>query len=109
MGRRYRFSAAHYLENHPKCGKMHGHNYIVEIVVKTRAGAPLYIDFFDLDIRVRPILKSLDHSVLNDIIPYPTVENIALYIFNSISKVFEVVYVRVWETDDSWAEVRNDG
>ena len=103
--KRYEFSAAHYLPGHPKCGNMHGHNYVFEVGVKSRTGEPLFIDFAEIDMVVKPIISRLDHRVLNDLIRYPSVENIAKYLFDEFnSKRLPVVVVRCWENSESYCE-----
>jgi len=101
--RRYEFSSAHYLPGHPKCGNMHGHNYILEVGLKTKGGEPLFLDFADVDIRMRPIISKLDHRLLNDLIKYPSVENICEYLYQEIYKVkLPVVVVKLWEDSRSY-------
>ena len=63
----YTFSAAHRLEGHPKCGRMHGHNYIVEVEASAvMRGDPIdwVMDFAVLDDIVRPVLDELDHRYI---------------------------------------------
>jgi 6-pyruvoyltetrahydropterin/6-carboxytetrahydropterin synthase len=103
--RRYEFSAAHYLPGHPKCGNMHGHNYIVELGVKSKTGEPLFVDFADIDNVARPIINKLDHRVLNDLISYPSVENISKYIFEECYlRRLPILVVRCWENSISYCE-----
>ena len=77
------FSSAHYIPNHPKCGKLHGHNYkvVVTLELLQYSENQLVIDFGHLKDILRSILQKLDHRTLNDIISFPSAENIALYIF----------------------------
>ena len=106
IGRTYRFESAHFLPNVPnwhKCKNMHGHNYRVEIVV---AGLPddrgFIMDFAELDESVLPLVKKLDHRLLNEVgIANPTAENIAQWFYERV----KCAKVRVYETDDCWAEI----
>ena len=63
--RTYEFSAAHRVEGHPKCGRLHGHNYVVTVEV---AGPlddnEMVIDFADLDKIVKPIVEEVDHRYM---------------------------------------------
>lgn len=64
--RKYKFSAAHRLEGHPKCGRPHGHNYVLEVSVsgeKDRSTGML-IDFANLDAIIKPIVEKFDHMWL---------------------------------------------
>lgn len=64
--REYWFSAAHRIEGHPKCGRLHGHNYKVEVQVTMdrldKQG--MVLDFGDLDRVVKPIVDELDHRYM---------------------------------------------
>lgn len=105
--KRYSFSSAHYLPGHPKCGVIHGHNYILEVGLRTESGDALFIDFAEVDLILKPLIKALDHTLLNDLIKYPSVENIAIYILNELRKTrLDVKLVRLFETLDGWVEVK---
>jgi len=85
------FSGAHRLRYlHGKCEELHGHNWKVEAsVVSGRLNKEgVVIDFKILKQKVEKVLKSLDHSYLNDL-PYfsgkePSSENIAKYVFDKL-------------------------
>jgi len=85
------FSGAHRLRYlHGKCEELHGHNWKVEAsVVSGRLNKEgVVIDFKILKQKVEKVLKSLDHSYLNDH-PYfsgkePSSENIAKYVFDKL-------------------------
>jgi len=107
--RKYEISSAHYLPGHPKCGVVHGHNYLIELGFETKDGEPLYLDFAEIDLRVKKLLKNLDHRLLNDVIKYPSVENIATYIFKELySERLPIKIVRVHEDSRSYCEVVGD-
>lgn len=66
ISRDYHFSAAHRLEGHPKCGRLHGHNYHVTIELGT-INLPtdsMIMDYGDLDVIVKPIIEAMDHRYL---------------------------------------------
>jgi 6-pyruvoyltetrahydropterin/6-carboxytetrahydropterin synthase len=109
------FAAAHLIPNHPKCGKLHGHNYRTEIRLLGDAlnSMGFLIDFGDLKAAASNVIAALDHSFLNESIPkeyQPTsAEHIAAYIHHNLSeslgnRVKLEMFVRVWETQSSWAE-----
>lgn len=109
IGRTYRFEAAHYLplvpENH-RCRNLHGHNYRVAITVCGSLDARGFVcDFAEIDAIVEPILKQVDHRLLNEVpgLENPTAEIIAAWF---LSRIPNCERVRVFENDDCWAEVR---
>ncbi len=60
-----RFSAAHFLVSHEKCGRMHGHNYKVRVRVRGEPGRTgIIIDFHALVKRVLAICGDLDHKMI---------------------------------------------
>jgi 6-pyruvoyl tetrahydropterin synthase/QueD family protein len=65
--RTYSFSAAHRIEGHPKCGRLHGHNYRVTVEM-SGADIPkdgMLLDFGELDKAVKPIIDGhYDHRYL---------------------------------------------
>ena len=109
------FSAAHKLINYKgRCEKLHGHNWKVQAVVSCsrldRTG--MTIDFHRLKHELNKVIDAFDHKYLNDIKPFkkmnPTSENIAKYIFESLSKLVNDKRIKlksatVWETDTSCA------
>jgi 6-pyruvoyltetrahydropterin/6-carboxytetrahydropterin synthase len=63
--RDYTFEAAHRLEGHPKCGRLHGHSYLVKVTItapELRDG--MVIDFGTLDQFVKPLIDKMDHKYL---------------------------------------------
>ena len=64
--RTYTFSAAHIIPGHPKCGRMHGHNYKVEVSVTGELSGPQnwIMDFGELDKIVKPLIDRLDHRFI---------------------------------------------
>ena len=110
------FAAGHALRNyHGKCENVHGHNYRVQVAIE---GADvdengLLHDFADLKKRLRHTSEYLDHQFINDLKPFdeinPSAENIAKYIYDDIQKDLKDValsWVKVWETDTSFAVYR---
>lgn len=64
-----RFASAHMIPLHESCGGIHGHSYIVDLVIEgERSGEfGFVVDFKQAKNTVRSICKKLDHKVL---IPY---------------------------------------
>jgi len=127
VSRRESFNAAHQLhdprlsdeENRRifgKCANLHGHNYVLEVVV---AGAidpatGYVLDLKELsDLISRRVIQDVDHRNLNTDVPWlegriPTAENLAVAFWERIrSELPEGMLrsVRLWETDKNWAEV----
>ena len=108
IGRRYRFEAAHYLPRVPedhRCRNLHGHNYRVTVVLLGGLDARGFVkDFAEIDSVVEPLLRQLDHRLLNDVdgLENPTAEIIAAWFLDRIPGCERVC---VHENDDSWAEV----
>lgn len=103
---------------HGKCREIHGHNAIVEVEVDGHANpfadpyAGMIMDFGDLKNIVKPIIDTLDHKMLNEVLPEkylpPTCEHITNWLYQKIDAEIPggVVRVKVTETPSSWAEVR---
>lgn len=68
ISREYWFSAAHQLEGHPKCGRLHGHNYRVVVTLKSKQYGfddGMVMDYGRLDEIVKPIIDGwLDHRYI---------------------------------------------
>ena len=107
--KKFKFDAAHNLVSYKgKCERLHGHTYELVIVLK---GEPnhegMVMDFIELkEIVKREVINLLDHNYLNDIIPQPTAENIAIWMWNRLEAKLKrencfLYEVQVWETSDS--------
>lgn len=114
--KKFEFSYAHFLPEYSgKCKHMHGHNAVLEVEV---SGPPIgigkvydtmVVDFGDLKDLVRiEILDVLDHKLLNEILEIPTAESMVIWIWERLQIVFgeELQRVRVFETSDSYAEIK---
>lgn len=123
ISKSYPFYASHLLplvkDGHP-CKQLHGHGYICQVVLvgDHMDNDGMVMDFFDLDrlILSERVLGALDHHHLNDVtgLANPTAENIAVWVLRNLKDVFRdekvtgcrVCHVRVYETPDSYAEVK---
>ena len=96
---------AHLLPGHPKCGRLHGHTYKVEVVVEGEMTEGMVLDFADLKARVRAVLARYDHRHLNDFIDLPTVENLCERLAAEVAERLPMPFsLRVYEGHDKWAE-----
>ena len=110
------FAAAHQLRGYAgKCESLHGHNWRVQLYVTAEQlnEIGLALDFTDMKKCLHNILQTLDHTNLNTLAPFqdqnPSSENIARYIFEKASEELkgfsvQVASVRVWESDNAYAE-----
>lgn len=103
------FDAAHWLPNVPedhKCRRIHGHTYRLRVVVSGTLDVTLgwVMDFADLKAVVEPLVKSLDHYLLNEIegLENPTCERIAIWLWDRIKpKVPQLIRIVLNETPTS--------
>ncbi len=110
--KRFSFNSAHYLPNYVgKCKQMHGHTYVLDIVVEGEINSDtgMVMDFSDLKyIVTTKALDQIDHKLLNDIILNPTAENTLLWIKEKIQPHLKgLVTLRLWENivDESYVEL----
>ena len=59
-----RFSACHFIPNHPKCGCLHGHTYAISVRIEGEQAGEFIIDFERVKRIVNGICDRLDHRVL---------------------------------------------
>ena len=60
-----RFSACHFIAGHQKCGRLHGHTYVVSLKLHGEVGSDgMMMDFIPLKREMRAIADQLDHRVL---------------------------------------------
>jgi 6-pyruvoyltetrahydropterin/6-carboxytetrahydropterin synthase len=96
---------AHMLPGHPKCGRLHGHTYTVEVVVEGETDAGMLVDFADLKAQIRSVLGPYDHRNWNDVLDYPTVENICERVAVELAEKLAFHFtIRVYEGRGKWAE-----
>jgi 6-pyruvoyltetrahydropterin/6-carboxytetrahydropterin synthase len=127
VSRRETFNAAHELRDPEKsdeenwrlfgkCMNLHGHNYVLEVVVagEVQADTGYVLDLKQLsDVIHRRVIQDVDHRNLNTDVSWlegliPTAENLAVAFWERIrSELPEGALrtVRLWETDKNWAEV----
>lgn len=127
VGRRESFNAAHQLydpdlsddENRHlfgKCANLHGHNYVLEVVVAGQIdqASGFVVDLKTLsDIIRTQVIRDVDHRNLNTDVPWlkgrvPTTENLAQAFWERLLPELPdglLRSVRLWETDKNWAQV----
>ena len=114
------FSAAHSLRDYDgPCCNVHGHNWGVEIVVSGRELQPngMLVDFGDIKKATNEVLSLLDHTNLNEVEPFdtlnPTSENLARWLYEQVggrvnSDTLKVTRVNVREAEASCASYFED-
>lgn len=112
ISKQFEFCASHHLdglaEGHP-CSRVHGHNYIVEVVLcadELHEEKGWIVDFRELSNKLCAYIDKLDHADLNTHLPQPTSERLAKHLFEKADAHWPgfVEYVRVSETPKTWAE-----
>ena len=130
ISRREGFNAAHQLRDaslsdeenrrlYGKCVSLHGHNYVLEVVV-SGAIDPITGYVMDLkrlsDLMTAEIIQHVDHRNLNTDVAWlhgqiPTAENLALAFWARLRPHLpegSLRRVRVYETEKNWAECSDD-
>jgi 6-pyruvoyltetrahydropterin/6-carboxytetrahydropterin synthase len=90
--KRYQFDAAHYIPEHEKCGRLHGHTWHVTVFIggSIDEGTNMLLDFHDLNAVVRPMISKLDHTVINEeFLDFPSAERIAEALAEDIRVAFQ--------------------
>ena len=105
------FSSAHNLRGYKgKCEDLHGHNWRIEVVVKSEElnNIGIVVDFKEIKKKLNLVLEEMDHKYLNKLDYFkkvnPTSENIANYIYQKlVTKIALLDSVTVWENATSCA------
>lgn len=109
LERLYRFEAAHFLPKVPtghKCARMHGHSYQIQLAIEGEIDAELgwVMDFSAIDVHAQPLVKLLDHQILNEVdgLVNPTSELLAVWWWDRLRPTLpQLVEVVVSETESS--------
>lgn len=104
------FAAAHNLRDYKgACENVHGHNWRVQIVLKSERlnKQGMVMDFKDIKEAIESILDEYDHRYLNQLdkfnIDNPTTENVSKLIYYTLNsrlpKEIAVKKVTTWESE----------
>lgn len=112
----FRFEAAHFLPkvaSDHQCHNIHGHSYEVTLHLVGPLDEKLgwLMDLNDVSLKFSPLLKKLDHSLLNNIegLDNPTSENLAVWILQNLAKTLpELSVVTVKATNRIAVSVRRE-
>jgi 6-pyruvoyltetrahydropterin/6-carboxytetrahydropterin synthase len=127
VSRREAFNAAHQLRDpglsdaenrrlYGKCANLHGHNYVLEVVVggEIDPATGYVLDLKQLsNVISKRVIEDVDHRNLNTDVDWlegviPTAENLAAAFWDRLRSELpagSLRSVRLWETDKNWAEV----
>jgi len=88
------FAAAHIIAGHPRCGRMHGHNYV--LLAKVYGQSNEWLDFEDIKRKVDQFIdERYDHHDLGNM----TCERLAKELQDHLSNFFKTrVKIELWET-----------
>ena len=114
------FDAAHYLRGYKgKCEALHGHRF--KVVARVKASGlddiGLAYDFTELKQVLNDILSRFDHTCLNDIPPFDTInpssEHIAATIYEELRNKLtpaplSISGIEVWESPNTWVTYSPD-
>lgn len=112
VSKEFRFEAAHSLPNLPethKCHHLHGHSYTVRIhcsghLVPDKSWV---VDYADIKELTQPLIESLDHKNINDVILIATTaENISFWFYRKLFEKLPVSQVDVEETPGTCCSYR---
>ena len=108
------FEAAHFISGYAgKCSRLHGHNWIIEAIVRGDKldSLGMLIDFKILKAELNKILDEFDHRFLNELETFreenPTAENLARKIYKKLAaaEIFsgaaKLYAVKVFESPNS--------
>jgi 6-pyruvoyltetrahydropterin/6-carboxytetrahydropterin synthase len=105
ISKEFRFEAAHSLphlpENH-KCHRLHGHSYRIVVFVtgEVTEARGWVIDYADISLFVKPLIRRLDHTNLNELLPISTSERLAEFVWKELDEALPgLCAIEVHETD----------
>ncbi len=106
--KRLEISAAHRLtlDYESKCSSLHGHNWIIDVYLKSREldANGMVMDFTHIK---KAVSDKFDHKVINDVVDFnPTAENMARYICETLGD--KCYRVDVQESENNWASYTRD-
>lgn len=105
----FEIESARFLPNLPKshpCSKMHGHSFKLTftfqgIIDPTKGWL---LDYNEISTKLSPLIKKIDHTVLNKIngLENPTTEILCIWIFKKVKKIIPCcTKVTIKETADT--------
>ena len=112
------FDAAHYLRGYRgKCEALHGHRFrvVAKIQIQVLGNIGIAYDFVELKQHLAGILAKFDHTCLNDVLPFDTInpssENIARTIHDELKPRLagaQISCIEVWESPQTGVSYTSD-
>ena len=86
---------------------MHGNTWVLEVAIEGVVKDNMIIDFHDFKKIVNSsVIDKLDHTSLNEILFYPSCENLSEWIWAQLSGVFnsdiKLKQIKLWESSTSY-------
>lgn len=105
----FQIESARFLPQLPKshpCSHTHGHSFKITLRLQGAVNSKLgwLIDYNDIASTAGPVLKTIDHTLLNEVpgLRNPTTENITIWLFEKLKPMLpELVQVVIQETSDT--------
>ncbi|MFX0098369.1 MAG: 6-pyruvoyl tetrahydropterin synthase family protein [Candidatus Hodarchaeota archaeon] len=92
-GSQHKFSSAHFIVDHHKCSRLHGHNFHISIEIAGPLNDQYFVtDFMEVKKVIKDIIKDLDHKVLvpGESSNVETTENGENFDFNFSGKKYSI-------------------
>lgn len=116
LSKSFSFEAAHFLPTFPqghKCRRLHGHSFHFDVIVEGEVDESkgFLVDYGDLKAAAEPVVKELDHYLLNEIpgLENPTAEVISRYLYRRLKPALPLLFaIVVHETCTTSCEYRGE-
>ena len=115
LSKKFHAESAHLLPRVPeghKCRRLHGHSYVIEIIVEGEVDPHTgwVMDYADITAACAPLVDQLDHHYLNEVegLDNPTSENIARWLWVRLADTLPLAEIRIDETCTSACIYRGD-
>ncbi|MHB8361774.1 MAG: 6-pyruvoyl trahydropterin synthase family protein [Thermoplasmataceae archaeon] len=103
-----RFSAAHFIPDHDKCSRLHGHDYGINVTLEGELKGGILADFGFVKKAIRDIVSPLDHKLLIPVIKkyssYDVVDNDVIISYGDIRMTIPLIFVSFVDTETSSSE-----
>ena len=90
---------------------MHGHTYKIQVTVAAPVNKDngLAFDFSEIKRIVKErVIQKFDHALINDFLPIPSAENMAIWVWNQLKSDLPLYEIKIWETPTSFITYRGE-
>lgn len=101
----FHFHSAHFLTDyHGQCEKLHWHTYKLQISLEWKVWKNwIIVDFWMFKKVVNEQVISLfEHTLINDVVPNPTAENMVLFIWEKLNNIQELFENEIKNNDNNY-------